>query len=285
LKALLRKIVPAPLWRQLSLIKYRLLLRLRVQAMRRQPLPSDHPLVPPENLNFVGGGDFLAIGNEFLTLFRDLGGVKPDDRVLDVGCGIGRMAVPLTTYLSAKGSYEGFDIVPHGIEWCTTNISARFPRFKFQLADIRNKWYNANGKVGAGEYRFPFADASFDFVFLVSVFTHLLPGEVENYLSEISRVLKPGGCCFASWFLLNAESLPLIEQGRSTLNLRIPIEGGLTLNAEAPEETVGYRQEVVAGLYAKHRMDVTPTVNFGSWCGRTEFLSYQDIYVARKKSN
>ncbi|MEJ0048392.1 MAG: class I SAM-dependent methyltransferase [Rhodospirillales bacterium] len=241
------------------------------------------PLVPPEHLNFVGGGGFLEIGNEFRAFFRDLGGLKRNDRVLDVGCGIGRMAGPLTAYLSRKGSYEGFDIVPHGIEWCTANITRRFPRFRFQLADIRNKWYNANGRTGAAEYRFPYPDASFDFVFLVSVFTHLLPNEVENYLAEISRVLKPGGTCFATWFILNAESEPLIAGGRSTLNFRIPIEGGLTVNAEAPEETVAYRQDVVAGLYAKNRLDVAPAIYFGSWCGRAEHLSYQDIYVVRKR--
>ncbi len=130
---------------------------------------------------------------------------------------------------------------------------------------------------------FPYADETFGFVFLVSVFTHLLPREVANYLSEISRVLKPGGCCFASWFILNADSETLLGQGRSTLNFREPIEGGLTVNAEAPEETVGYREEAVAGLYAKNGLDVAPTIHFGSWCGRSEHLSYQDIYVVKKR--
>jgi SAM-dependent methyltransferase len=255
-----------------------------VRHVLAPPPAADVPLIPPDHLNFVGGGNFLEIGNEFLALFRDLGGLKPDDRVLDVGSGIGRMAVPLTTYLSREGSYEGIDIVPHGIEWSSANITKRFPRFRFQLADIRNKWYNANGRVGAAEYRFPFADASFDFVFLVSVFTHLLPAEVDNYLAEISRVLKPGGRCFASWFLLNAESESLIAAGKSTLAFKFPIEGGLTVNAEAPEETVSYQQERVSALYARNHLDVAPSIHFGSWCGRGEFLTYQDVYVAQKRA-
>ena len=37
--------------------------------------------------------------------------LSPDHRVLDIGCGTGRMAIPLTSFLSKKGSYEGFDIV------------------------------------------------------------------------------------------------------------------------------------------------------------------------------
>jgi ubiquinone/menaquinone biosynthesis C-methylase UbiE len=52
----------------------------------------------------------------------------------------------------------------------------------------------------AAQYPFPFADSSFDFVYLVSVFTHMLPADMEHYLSEISRVLKPAAKCAVSFF-------------------------------------------------------------------------------------
>jgi len=45
---------------------------------------------------FVGGGNFKSVGEKFLRYFKDVGGLKPDDEdVLDVGCGIGRMAISL----------------------------------------------------------------------------------------------------------------------------------------------------------------------------------------------
>lgn len=50
-------------------------------------------------------------GEQFLQYFIELGGLKPSDRVLDVGCGIGRLAIPLTQYLDARGGYAGLDIV------------------------------------------------------------------------------------------------------------------------------------------------------------------------------
>jgi protein-L-isoaspartate O-methyltransferase len=53
------------------------------------------PAPAPESV-FVGDGDYRAIGAEYLGHFVRLGGLKPSDRVLDIGCGIGRMAVPLT---------------------------------------------------------------------------------------------------------------------------------------------------------------------------------------------
>ena len=40
---------------------------------------------------------------------------QPGERVLDIGCGIGRMARPLTPYLTPPGAYDGFDINADGI--------------------------------------------------------------------------------------------------------------------------------------------------------------------------
>jgi SAM-dependent methyltransferase len=179
------------------------------------------PLTPPKGRVFFGGGDFNQVGEEYLRYFVELGGLRPHERVLDVGCGIGRMAVPLTRYLDNRGSYEGIDVFPKGIAWCQENITPRYPNFRFRVADIKNKEYNPGGRFAASEYEFPYAEASFDFVLLTSVFTHLLPDEVENYLSEIERVLAPGGRCFASFFLLNEESLELLHSGRSTID-RLP---------------------------------------------------------------
>jgi 2-polyprenyl-3-methyl-5-hydroxy-6-metoxy-1,4-benzoquinol methylase len=76
-------------------------------------------LVPPERMNFVGDGDFKEIGGEFLDYFIRLGGLNSGDKVLDIGCGLGRMARPLVPFLDPdkEGEYHGFDIVPNGISW------------------------------------------------------------------------------------------------------------------------------------------------------------------------
>lgn len=80
------------------------------------------------------------------------------------------------------------------------NITPKYPNFNFQLADIYNKMYNPQGKYKASDYKFPYANETFDFVFLTSVFTHLLPQDMERYLSEIARVLKKNGRCFITFF-------------------------------------------------------------------------------------
>jgi 2-polyprenyl-3-methyl-5-hydroxy-6-metoxy-1,4-benzoquinol methylase len=82
-------------------------------------------LTPPKRKIFVGGYCFKEIGNEFLKYSIELGGIRKDGKVLDVGCGIGRMAVPLTGYLSKEGAYEGFDLVADGIKWCKKKITTK----------------------------------------------------------------------------------------------------------------------------------------------------------------
>jgi len=56
-------------------------------------------------------------GRLFLPHLIELGELKPTHTVLDVGCGIGRVAIPLTKFLS-EGMYYGFDIVPSAITRC-----------------------------------------------------------------------------------------------------------------------------------------------------------------------
>ena len=55
---------------------------------------------PPQSIrDSVGAGDFVAIGNKWKEFFVTSAGLLPEHRVLDVGCGIGRMAIPLTEVL------------------------------------------------------------------------------------------------------------------------------------------------------------------------------------------
>lgn len=140
--------------------------------------------------------------------------------MLDVGCGSGRMALPLTGYLNSEGRYAGFDISQKAIAWCQEHITSAHPNFQFEVSDIYNSLYNPKGKYQSLDFRFPYPDASFDVVFLTSVFTHMFPPDVEHYLDEISRVLKPGGRCLCTYFLLNDESLAHIAEGKSAHNFQ-----------------------------------------------------------------
>lgn len=239
-------------------------------------------LTPPRRISFVGRGRFTETGEEFLRYFVSLCALRPDERVLDVGCGIGRMAIPLTRFLSPAGSYDGFDIVPQGIEWCNSRIAARHPNFRFQLADVHNPEYNPGGRYRAAEYRFPFEAETFDFVFLTSVFTHMLPPDMERYLEEIARVLRPGGRCLITWFLMNGESLQSVESGSADLDFRHDFGDYRAVDGSVPEKAVAYAEHFVLDRYRRTGLRQDLPIRYGTWCGRAHGLSIQDIIIARK---
>jgi SAM-dependent methyltransferase len=273
IKSVLMRYFPRPLLRR---VKYLSLMALDgvdlVLGRRRE-------LVPPRSLNFTGDGDFERTGDEFLAYFIDLAGLQPSYRVLEIGSGVGRMARPLTKYLNL-GSYDGLDIVPAGVRWCHRNISSRYPNFRFHVADIQNRQYNPKGHFCSQEYKFPFGDREYDFVFLTSVFTHMLKPDMTHYLREISRMLKPKGVCLITFFLLNAESLDLIKAGASSINFRFSLDGCLTDDERVPENAVAYDEQFVHSSLAEAGLAVV-AVKYGAWCGRRNYLSYQDVVVAQ----
>ena len=240
-------------------------------------------LTPPKSMIFIEDGDFKSIGKAFLKNFVEIGYLKKTDSVLDVGCGIGRMAVPLTNYLSNDSRYEGFDIVPEGIEWCNKEITSRYPNFHFQVADIYNEEYNPKGIHKSSNYSFPYDDASFDFLFLTSVFTHMLATDVENYMSEISRVTKKGKRVLITFFLLNSESLNLSNAKLSKLDFKYQLDGCKTIDQDIPEKAIAYDEETIRHLLKKNDLELDGSIHYGSWCGRENYLGYQDIVVAVKR--
>lgn len=237
------------------------------------------PELPPRRLRaFVGGDDYREAGAEFKRHFIELGGLDSHDDVLDVGSGSGRMAFALKGWL--EGRYEGFDVYREGVEWCRRSITPSHPNFRFHVADIANPRYNPAGRYSAETYRFPYDDDSFDFAFLTSVFTHLRPSEVGNYLAELARVLRPGGTCFATYFLINEEALGLMG-GLG----RFSVDRGeyLTTSVTVPERAMAYREEHVRDAHDRYGLAIE-RIHYGSWPGRTEFASGQDIVIARRRA-
>jgi GT2 family glycosyltransferase/SAM-dependent methyltransferase len=243
-------------------------------------------LMHPDVENLVGFGDPWLIGQQFLNYFVAAAGLQPHERVLEVGCGVGRMALALARYLSAAGSYDGFDIKTDYVAWCQEKITPRYPNFRFHHADIANTAYNPGGRYPAAQYRFPFPDGAFDFVCLTSVFTHMLPAGVENYVAEIQRVLRPGGRCLATFFLLDEENERLVDQGQAMF--RLPGRHGFyrTELPDNPEAVMSYDAGYVRALFRRHGLTVAEPVQFGNWSGRQHgVIEGQDYVVASKSAD
>ena len=240
--------------------------------------------LPPLHLRrYVGPlRSFESSGSEFMEYLRSLAGLRPDERVLDIGCGCGQMALHLKNYLDENGSYTGVDIHGPSIHWCRQKIARRHQNFHFTHIDVRNLAYNPNAQHRAETYNFPFDDRSFDMILLKSVFTHMRPLEVSNYISEVARLLKSDGRCLATFFLLNDEQRTLANKGANDLAFNYGEGEWRYVRQDSPESAVAYDESFVMELLEKYGLTVRKKM-YGSWSGREDGWSYQDILIISHK--
>ncbi|MDF2811815.1 MAG: methyltransferase protein [Microvirga sp.] len=236
------------------------------------------PAPAVENV-FVGDGDYRAIGVEFLGHLVRTGGLRRHDRVLDIGCGIGRLAVPLTQYLdSATARYEGVDPVGEGIAWCARNIGSVYPNFRFCQLDVAHALYNPNGSLRGDEVVLPFSDDSFDFAAMISVATHLPANEIAAYAREAMRLLAPGGRLFVTAFLVTpgdagrAEARPRFVRGAEA--------GSWYGDVSAPLAAIGFDPGIVENALEEAGLRIE-RVDLGHWRA-VPSTHYQDVIVAVK---
>jgi SAM-dependent methyltransferase len=235
-------------------------------------------LTPPRRLSgYVGPGDFRATGAEFLGHFQELAQLAPDDRVLEIGCGIGRMARVLAGVLRPPGSYDGFDVVAEGIDWCRDRYRDTAAPFHFRHVDLANPAYNPGGALDASAFRFPYPDAAFDLVIATSLFTHLLQDAADNYLAQAARVLAPGGRMLSTWYLIQDAQRATPPGGFARVRAGSP---HAVRDPDVPEDAVAFDEAWLRERLAAHGLSAGALAR-GSWAGRPG-RSLQDIVVARR---
>ncbi len=139
-----------------------------------------------EAMSQAVGGGFDVIGPIEVAILRHAG-LQPNQWVIDVGCGSGRLAVPLSSYL--KGKYSGFDVVADLVEYARKTVAR--PDWRFETIN----------HIGIPE-----PDGCANMVCFFSVLTHLLHEQSYWYLQEAMRVLKPGGRIVASFLNYGQDS-------------------------------------------------------------------------------
>lgn len=157
------------------------------------PLPNERMMlhVGAETLE-----NFYVVGDAWAQLLSHY--IRPGSHVLDVGCGCGRTARLLTCNPHVE-RFTGLDVVAPYIEWCNRFFGELHgDRFAFRHLDVRSARYNPEGRLNRGCMSFPVGEDEVDLVYAASLFTHMLPDDLEHYAGEMRRVLVPGGLCLAS---------------------------------------------------------------------------------------
>ncbi len=258
--------------------------KIRFLARRLVYLPYDiwsskDELKPPKSLIYTGSGDFIRQGKEWKSFFIE-NGLKPNNHFLDIGSGIGRIAIGLTPYL--KGDYQGFEAMKLGAEWCTKNITPRFSNFRFQYVGLHNDLYNSGG-IDAATYTFGYPSDSFDMACAISVFSHMVDNEVENYLSESYRVLKKGGKLIATFFVMDQDSLSAMEGDYKGFKFDSEYQNYYLMDKNVTSANVCFKKHYLNAIIAKSGFTIQ-TMTRGSWFGieNGNDLAFQDVLILVK---
>jgi SAM-dependent methyltransferase len=277
-------------------IWYNLSANQRFLIRRLYYFPSDfkdtitgnrHKYVAPRGYIYTGSPAsseiYLKQGQQQVGLLKQFIDLKPEDQVLDIGSGVGRTAIALTEYLNEKGGYSGFDAVEEGVKWCNKTIGKDFSNFKFDYVPLDNDLYNKSDKK-ADDFVFQYEDEQFDKVFLFSVFTHMMVNEIENYLMEIKRVLKPGGMCFTTLFYYNKENENYIAS-MENFNFPVAKDGYRLMSDKVKSANIAISELKLDAMISASGLTKVATVD-GFWNDQDNDkgkVEYQDILVLEKK--
>jgi SAM-dependent methyltransferase len=155
----------------------------------------------------AGDGDFDRIGRIELAALVDAG-LAHGHRLVDFGCGTGRLAVHAVPWL-AGGSYVGIDISQTMLGHAEAAVRTSCPG-----APCRVSWQHQSAPV------FALADATVDLFAAFSVFTHMEHEDAYAYLRDARRVVRPHGRFVLSCLTMDLEAGRRVFRQSAGVSLR-----------------------------------------------------------------
>ncbi|MBX3381386.1 MAG: class I SAM-dependent methyltransferase [Phycisphaeraceae bacterium] len=148
---------------------------------------------------------WLSSGRRFWEEQHGAGRVKADSSIIDLGCGCGRCAIALKMFGLGgepfRGRYTGLDVDREMLEWCTHHLAS--DHFRFGHVPARSTVYNpSQAAVDSGRRLFDADSDSADFLFAISVFSHLVEEDFRTHLAECRRVLRGGATLLLTTFCM-----------------------------------------------------------------------------------
>jgi SAM-dependent methyltransferase len=250
-------------------------------------------LLPPAYLMQEEGietlEEWFRWAEEWSMILRIYGKLTKNSVVLEIGCGLGRIAFPLR-YVMLNGYYEGFEICRNKVDFLKENFQSAYPNFNFTWANIKNTHYNPDGSIEAGDYCFPYADNQFDVVYAASVFTHMVPDNTANYFKESARVLKQNGRCVFSFLIFDyyeKERPRPLGFSDPFFNLDYHLDNYkddfAISDPDDPEKLTAYSIRLIESLAEQAGLKCIGSPLPGLWSGNTDkWIGAQDLIILKK---
>jgi len=245
-------------------------------------------------VRLTGGGpeSFDVISRGHMDQLTKYAPVAPEHNVLEIGCGIGRDAIPLSEILKADSLYLGVDIIRESTEWCQKNIGGSHPNFHFAHFDVKDQLHNPSGTMATTDISFPLAAESINRIIGQSVFTHMFEEGITHYLREFHRVLDPAGLAMVSFFIVDDSKLAHVRSQEAAVDaaaLRFPFEyaAGCYINdLQVPAGAVAYELGALQRMLDASGLELAQPVHYGFWSGlHPDTHDGQDMVILQKVGN
>jgi SAM-dependent methyltransferase len=180
-----------------------------------------HKLLEPslsgETLNETqGGGDPALVAETWSSIILSNIHIPEKSIILDYGCGVGRLALGL---LKERPDlrYVGVDIVPKFIEFGQNNITPLNSNFTFHLVNDNNPLYKKyqKGNFNQAKLQDGIFQNKFDFVFALSLFTHLPLSDANKIMSKVASVMHDESVFMMSAFVIDNKAKKSIKNENS----------------------------------------------------------------------
>lgn len=244
--------------------------------------PTSSLPMPPMPIRIMQEDDdrLISTGVELAQLVLDRG-LPIDGTLLDVGSCYGRLPLGLLAGTDYRGRYIGFDVLKKQVDWCKSTLTPFAPTYRFHHLNVHNDRYNPHGTVDPLSVRFPANIGTIDAISLFSIFTHFYRPDIEHYLSEFKRVLKPGGIAVTTWFVYDEARLPIIQSASSVYPMIHELDEYTRYNdLEDPLRAIAFDESLVRSMIEKAGLEVV-TIDRGTWAGEPGTI-FQDIIVMRR---
>ncbi len=239
---------------------------------------------------WVGGADPELVGVHTYEILRRHMAIWPGSRILDFGCGIGRVTLKLLTERPDLARVTGVDIMPPVIAFCDRHLKPAFPNADFQLLSDTNDHYDRHidGRGAQAMSKAEFVRRSegvYGAAYAFSVFTHVDVDDFAPLLRFVGSLLPTHGQFLFTAFILTPASRKALADGKGTS--RFPngafSHDGRVFVGERDDRLafIAYDMTLLEEMIVDAGL-IPSTIEYGGWRGDGFSASLQDIVVCRK---
>ena len=245
---------------------------------------ANGPLPPVDFVQIIGSHDLAHFtGNMHFFALEILSRLQAQRNatILDLGCGCGRLALPISRFLDDNGRYIGIDVWKDGIDWCNAHIGQSAPNRTFHTVESANNYYfsDATSRV-ENNYRLDFIeDRCVDLAFAISLFTHLKRADAAAYFRELGRILKPGGLAYITCFIIDHYFYDYVARTGNHTAVRESEEDRECFYAYSHQDFfAGFSMGVWNQMLADNGLQAI-CHETGSWAEKPGARVYQDTFI------